>query len=158
MEEDWDFSSLISTWVHGMQENIVSHPVIVDLVPYSEFVEFTCKLRPFFLKEFAKVKKYYFPGCHGKALYIGTIMHSLDHCCMDWNIEDPLWLDVDHPKYGKMAQLGRVVKVGFVSDVPGILVHKRYKGSGHPFYEKIYAKAATINITLAHHMDSCIVK
>jgi hypothetical protein len=90
--------------------------------------------------------------------YVGTIMHSLDHCRMDWNIEDPLWLDVDHPEYGKMAQLGRVVKVGFVSDIPGLLIQRRYKGSGHPFYEKIYAKAATINLLLADCMDTCVVK
>jgi hypothetical protein len=90
--------------------------------------------------------------------YVGSIMHSLDHCRMDWNIEDALWLDVDHPEYGKMAQLGRVVKVGFVSDLPGLLFHRRYKGSGHPFYEKIYKKAATINVNLADCMDTCIVK
>jgi hypothetical protein len=90
--------------------------------------------------------------------YVGTIMHSLDHCLLDWNIEDPLWLDDNHPEYGKMAQLGRIVKVGFTSDLPGLLIHRRYKGSGHPFYEKIYAKAATINVQLADCMDTCIVK
>ena len=158
MDKDWNFQSLIDTWVHGLQENIVSHSNVSELAPHSEFVDFTCKLRPFFLKEFSKVKSYFFPGCHGEAMYIGTIMHSLDHCRMDWNIEDALWLDVDHLEYGKMAQLGRVVKVGFVSDIPGLLVHRRYKGSGHPFYEKIYEKAATINVGLADCMDTCIVK
>ena len=57
-----------------------------------------------------------------------------------------------------MAQLGRVIKVGFVSDVPGLLIHRRYKGSGHPFYDKIYEKAATVNLKLAYHMDTCIVQ
>lgn len=158
VDADWDPQSWIDTVVHGIKENIVSHPNVSDLAPYSEFVDFTCKLRPFFLKEFAKSKAYYFPGCHGEAMYIGTIMHSLDHTRMDWNIEDPLWLDADHPRFGKMAQVGRVVKVGFVSDIPGLLIHKRYKGSGHPFYDKIYEKAATINQGLADVMDTCIVK
>ena len=158
MDKDWDWQTLTNTWVHSLQDNVVAHGPISELAPYSEFVDFTCKLRPFFLQEFGRVKKYYFPGCHGEALYIGSIMHSLDHCRMDWNIEDPLWLDVDHPEYGKMAQLGRVVKVGFVSDIPGLLIHRRYKGSGHPFYDKIYEKAATINLKLADHMDTCIVK
>ncbi len=85
-------------------------------------------------------------------------MHSLDHCRMDWNIEDPLWLDNDHPEYGRMAEIGRIVKVGFVSDLPGLLFHKRFKGSGHPFYDAIYKKAATINVKLADCMDTCIVK
>jgi hypothetical protein len=77
---------------------------------------------------------------------------------MDWNIGDPLWLDVDHPEFGRMAEIGRVVKIGFVSDLPGLLFHRRYKGSNHPFYESIYKKAATINVGLADLMDTCIVK
>ena len=85
-------------------------------------------------------------------------MHSLDHTRMDWNIEDPHWLDVDHPEFGKMAEIGRIVKVGFVSDLPGLMIHRRYKGSGHPFYERIYKKAAKINVKLADLMDTCIVK
>jgi len=77
---------------------------------------------------------------------------------MDWNIGDPLWLDVDHPEFGRMAEIGRVVKIGFVRDLPGLLFHRRYKGSNHPFYESIYKKAATINVGLADLMDTCIVK
>ena len=68
MEKDWNSQSLIDTWVHGMQDNIVSHSAISELAPYSEFIDFTCKLRPFFMKEFSKVKKHYFPGCHGEAM------------------------------------------------------------------------------------------
>ena len=97
-------------------------------------------------------------GCHGEALFVGTITHSLDHTRMDWNFEDPLWLDTSHPLYGKMVELGRIVKVGFVGDLPGLLFHKRYKGSKHPFYEKIYKEAAKLNQTLADNMDTCIVK
>ena len=77
---------------------------------------------------------------------------------MDWNLEDPLWLDVTHPEYGKMAELGRIVKVGFVGDLPGLLFHKRYKESKHPFYEKVYAEAVKLNPKLADCMDTCIVK
>ena len=156
--KDWDPESWISSIVHGISENVFCHPIINEMAPYSEFVDFHCKLRPYFLKEFAKSKQYYFPGYHGEAMYIGTIMHSLDHCRMDWNIEDPLWLDVDHPRFGKMAEIGRIVKVGFVSDLPGLLFHRRYKDSGHPFYDAIYEKAATINVKLADQMDTCIVK
>ena len=36
---------------------------------------------------------------------------------MDWNLEDLLWLDVDDPNFGFMAQIGRIVKDGFVKDV-----------------------------------------
>jgi len=36
-------------------------------------------------------------------------MHSLDHCSMEWNMVDPLWFDVDHPEFGRMAEMGRTV-------------------------------------------------
>ena len=90
--------------------------------------------------------------------YLGTILHSLDHTMMDNNLEDPLWLDSQDSKFTLMAQLGQIVKVGFVKDVPGIYFHKRFKGSGHPFYEAVYEKAAKINQELADKMDTCIIK
>lgn len=99
-----------------------------------------------------------FPGVDGEALFIGTVLHSLDHTTMDWNLEDPLWLDVDDPEYGHMARIGRIVKVGFVADVPGLLFHKRFKGCKHPFYSSVYEKAAKIDVKYADHMDTCIIK
>jgi hypothetical protein len=77
---------------------------------------------------------------------------------MEWNIEDLLWLDIDHPEFARMAEMWRMVRVGFVGNLPGLLFHRRYKGSNHPFYESIYKKAATINVGLADLMDTCIVK
>ena len=29
---------------------------------------------------------------------MGTVLHSLDHTLMGWHCEDPLWLDIDHPR------------------------------------------------------------
>lgn len=78
---------------------------------------------------------------------------------MDWNLKDPLWLDVDDPRFGKMAEVGRVVKVGFVSDVPGLYFQNRFKGiSGHNSLCSVYCNAAKINKTFADNMDSCIIK
>ena len=73
-------------------------------------------------------------------------------------LEDPLWLDVDDPRFGKMAELGRIVRVGFVPEVPGYCFHRHFKGSGHPFYEAVYAKAVKINKKLADNMETCICR
>ena len=72
----------------------------------------------------------------------------------------PLWLDVDDPNFGRMAEIGRIVKVGFVEDVPFLYFHKRFKGSKHPFYDDaVYRKAARIDKKLvADNMDTCIIK
>ena len=71
---------------------------------------------------------------------------------------DPLWLDVDDEKFGLMAQMGRVVKVGFIKDLPLLMFHKRFKGAKHPFYAGFYDKAARIDKKYADMMDTCIVK
>ena len=97
-------------------------------------------------------------------MFVCTILHSLDldHSLMDWNLKDPLWLDVDNPRFGKMAEVGRVVNDGFVSDVPALyfLKRKRYKGRGHPFYEAVYrrqprsTRSLLITLTLAS-LNNC---
>ena len=174
---------LVQAFNHGIKANVWQHSQIVELVKYSEFVNFVVQVRAIFTAEFQKHKDL-FPGTDGEAseskwvynlfethirslsnnsllllsVFVGTVLHSLDHCLMDWNLKDPLWLDVDDPRFGKMAEVGRVVKVGFVSDVPGLYFHKRFKGSGHPFYEAVYKKAAKINKKLADNMDTCIIK
>ena len=148
---------LVQSFNHGIKNNVWQHSQIVDLVKYSEFVNFVVQVRSIFLAEFSKHKSL-FPGADGEAMFVGTVLHLLDHTLMDWNMKDPLWLDVDDPRFGKMAEVGRIVKVGFVSDVPGLYFHKRFKDSGHPFYESVYHKAAKINKKLADNMDTCIIK
>eukprot|EP00558_Chaetoceros_sp_UNC1202_P003828 CAMPEP_0197238454 /NCGR_PEP_ID=MMETSP1429-20130617/4929_1 /TAXON_ID=49237 /ORGANISM="Chaetoceros sp., Strain UNC1202" /LENGTH=551 /DNA_ID=CAMNT_0042697609 /DNA_START=33 /DNA_END=1689 /DNA_ORIENTATION=+ len=148
----WDPKSLTKTFVHGAIDNIWQHSQIKEMQPYSDLVTFIVKVRAIFHSEFKKYKDL-FPNVHCEALFVGTVLHSLDHALMDWNMEDPLWLDVDDPKFGKMAELGRIVKVGFVGDIPGFYFHHRFQGSGHPFYESVYAKASKINKRFADNMD-----
>jgi len=152
----WDPNAWIACVTKGVKDNIWQHAQIIDLVPYSRFVKFTVKVRAIFFNEFQKHKES-FPGVHGEAMFVGTILHSLDHTLMDWNMEDPLWLNVDDPRFGRMAEIGRIVKMGFVQDIPGLYFHKRYKGSGDPFYEAVYKRAAKIGKELADHMDTIII-
>mmetsp|Transcript_24585 Transcript_24585/g.56282 ORF Transcript_24585/g.56282 Transcript_24585/m.56282 type:complete len:489 (-) Transcript_24585:199-1665(-) len=154
---DWDPDSLMKTFDHGVKYPIWHHPEIYHLSKYSRLVNFIILVRSVFMEEFHKHGKC-FPGVHGEALFVGSILHSLDHTTMDWNLEDPLWLDVDCPLTGKMAELGRIVKVGFVADVPGLYFHKRFKDAGHPFYDAVYKKAAKIDKKYADNMDTCIIK
>jgi len=157
MSPDWKPKSLTDCFTHGIHDNIWAHPNIQELIPHSRLVKFICTLRPVFLSQFQKYRDE-FPGIDGEALFVGTVLHSLDHTCMEWNLEDALWLDVDCPKFGKMAELGRIVRVGFVQDVPGLSFNKRFKGSKHPFYKSVYEKAAKIDKKYADYMDTCIIK
>ncbi len=62
LSKEWKQESWIDTVNLGLDESFFAHPQIRELVPYSEFVDFHVKLRPIFMKEFAKVKGKYFPG------------------------------------------------------------------------------------------------
>jgi len=148
---------LISSFNHGIEENVWQHGHIDQLIKHSRLIKFVVKVRAIFLAEFQKHKSI-FPGVDGEAMFVGTVLHSLDHTFMDWNMKDALWLDTSDCRFGKMAEMGQVVKCGFVSDVDGLLFHKRFKDSGHPFYDAVYKKAAKIDKELADHMDTCIIK
>ena len=68
----------------------------------SRLVRFIVLVRVNVMKNFAKYKDC-FPGIDAEALFAGTVLHSLDHTMMDWNLKDALLLDVDHERFWKMA-------------------------------------------------------
>jgi len=149
---------LIKCFNRGIKSNVWQHENIQQLANYSRFIKFVTKVRAIFIYEFS-LHKESFPGVNGEAMFVGTILHSLDHTMMDWNLKDALYLDTsENNRFRKMAEIGQVVKVGFVSDVDGLYFHKRFKNSGHPFYDAVYKKAAKIDKLLADRMDTCIVK
>merc|ERR1712032_793681 len=76
------------------------------------------------------------------------------------NLPDALYLDTDRcdPRFRKMAELGRVVRVGFVDDLPCLMFNKNYHNSPDKFYQRVYQGAAKLNKRLADHMDCCIIK
>lgn len=104
LSKDWNEETLIDCFKHGVRENIWAHPNITDLSKHSRFVRFIVKTRAVFITEFAKYKDL-FPGVDGEAMFVGTVLHSLDHYFMDCNLEDPLWLNVDHPRFGMVSIL-----------------------------------------------------
>ena len=123
-------------------------------------IDFILKVRSRFLRLFPKYQDTFPPGVDAESLLASTIIHSLDHTLMEWNLEDPLWLDYNRisPDFHAMAELGRFVRVGFVEDLPGIVFAKRYKDSKEPFHQAIYNHARKISVELADHMDTCIIK
>ena len=67
-------------------------------------------------------------------------------------------MDKEDPEFGCMAELSRLVRVGFVEDLPAISFAHRYKDISHPFYQKVYKAAHHLNPVLADVMDACIIK
>jgi hypothetical protein len=151
------YSNVMKASSSSAASGVPFHGDIRKLCEHSELVDFLTKVRRKFLVEF---RRYHadFEGADGEGMFVGTICHSLDHCMMDENLEDPLWLDVDDPEYGAMAELMRHVRVGFVPDLPGLLFNQRYKHLSHPLYQNVYNYAAFVNPWFADRMDAAIVK
>ena len=81
------------------------------------------------LKDFKLFSQYTndFNGIDGHALFIGTVIHSLDHYLNEKHSE-PLMFDVHCEKYGKMNEVLRFVRSSFVEKPPGLLFRHMYKG------------------------------
>jgi len=155
----YDFSHIDQVFRAGTESGLGRHPHLHEIANDSSVVRFVHKLRGKFLEIFAKHKKD-FPGVDGEALFIGTVLHSLDHTLMAWNMKDVLWLDVDDPdpELSIMAEVGRFVRAGFVDDLPGLTFNQRFKDGPHQFYRDVYEAAAKLSVKLADVMDVCIIK
>ena len=142
---------------HGLKEGTVQHSKLRKFLQHSQIVNFVMKVRNGFMNTFRKYRDE-LHGIDGEAMFIGTILHSLDHTLLEWNLEDALWLDTESREYGAMAEICRFARVGFVPDIPALLFSTRYKDAPHPFYQEVYKHASRVDQRLADHMDACIVK
>ena len=143
----------------GMTSGVPNHAGVQEIAMYSELASFLIPVRKYFHNVFTQHTDD-FPGIDAEALFIGTVVHSLDHTVASWNLPDPLWLDKEgcEPRFRVMAEIGRLVRAGFVDDIPFLLFRKNFSNSPDKFYQRVYAHAARINKRLADHMDCCIIK
>mmetsp|Transcript_73354 Transcript_73354/g.237257 ORF Transcript_73354/g.237257 Transcript_73354/m.237257 type:complete len:195 (-) Transcript_73354:119-703(-) len=153
-----NWQGISAVFAHSENQGIPEHTAIYQLQQHSEVVDFVVRVRNHFLNSFAACKKDIFPGVDGEALFAGTVLHSLDHTLMEWNLEDALWLDVESERFGVMAELGRFVRAGFVEDLPLLMLRRHCHDSPIKFFKEVYRFARAINPKLADHMDTCIIK
>ena len=159
--KEWNSEAISTIQNHGLSNmSWFNNPHLEDLYQYSDFVNFTEKLRPIFLEVFDGAKRIHFPGCNGDALFMATVFHSLEHTSGHWVFGDKslFCFDTTHPRFGAGAQMGLLLEECFNQDLPFLTFHKRFKGSKHPFYECIYEEAVKLNKKLADEMDTCIIK
>ena len=150
--------------MHHLRLGVPDHKKVRQLMPYSYFVRFIVKTRNFFMNEFTKYR-HEFNGINGECLFLGTVLHSLDHTQISWIARDPIWFSTlgrlgegATARFGLMAEMVALTKCAFNDDLPGLLFEKRFKNVAHPFYRAVYAHAATVDRRLADNMDCCIIK
>ena len=98
LSKEWEGNTITKGFQHGIDSNVRSHANVRELFNHSELVRFVILTRSAFLEEFAKHKNQ-FPGCDGEALYVGTVLHSLEHLMYERILEDPFWFDVNAKRY-----------------------------------------------------------
>jgi len=154
----FDFRSINDILEHGIHSGVQAHGDVREILQYSPVAKFVVALRNYFLEDFGKCKADHFPGVNGEALFIGTVLHSLDHGLGELTLADPLWLDVESRMFGCMAEIGRIVRACFVADIPTVGVRKFFRDAVNPFYRRVYQHAWRLNPALADLLQTCIVK
>ena len=152
------WSNLTPVWEETINEEIPHFKRgLKEIKRFSKTCRFLLRLRKPFFAEFQKHKTS-FPFIDKDSLFLGTVMHSIDHCNASWNIEDHNWFDVSDERFGNLAELCQFVLLGAVDDVPLVVWPKHFHNCAHPFYKKVFEIAHEIDPKLALHMDTAIIK
>ena len=109
-----DYTVIGTTVALGLSDGIPPHHNIRELIPHSKLVKFIVSMRNVFLNEFAQEKEQqedWLMGIDGEAMFVGTIVHSLEHQMYNDLILDYLWLDHNHKDFGFMAEFGQMTAV-----------------------------------------------
>ena len=99
LSKEWEGETWGQIVLHGVNGGVSSHSLIRELAKHSQLVSFVTLTRSIFLNEFARQKRL-FPGCDGEAMFVGTVLHSLEHLMYERILEDPLWVDVNCKRQG----------------------------------------------------------
>ena len=153
----FDFSKTLDCFRLGLEEGIQPHGDIRKLMPHSSLVDFVVKIRNAFLNMFNSHKRD-FATIDGEALFAGTVLHSLDHEMYVTNLRDVLWLDDCHPEFGFMAEVVQVTGAAFTADLPLLPFNCKFHQATHPFYQKVYEHARSIDPWFADRLDTCIIR
>jgi len=132
---------------HGHNLRLIANEV--------EFVDFIFKVRKFFLEEFLKYRDD-FPGIDSEAMFISTVLHSVDHC------QAPRLIGINDFRgsndFQPTRELSTVILNCFTDEYPFTLFDCRFTHAPHPFYKSVYKFAASLNTELADSLECGIAK
>merc|ERR1719499_1373248 len=151
-----DFGKTVQS---GLDTPIVNHGNIRQLAKYSVWVHFITQLRSRFLEEFeAACHSGDFGMVDGEALFVGTVIHSLDHLELEKCVDEATWFTCNTKEFEPMQWCCRVVRAGFVDDIPAISFSFSFKDAPEGFYSKVYRHARQIDRFYADNIYCCIIK
>jgi len=144
---------------HGLEEGLqdVTY-AFKNLYEHSEVLKFADQTRDHFRSRMDDYRGKDIPeDIDAEALFVSTVLHSVEHWALDRAIEDALWFDVTSSDFGIMAEYCRVSRACLMNELP-LLSWKRFKTTKSPFYQDMYTFAREANHVLAECLDTCIAR
>lgn len=133
------------------------HRNIHELQKYSPYIDFVMKVRSVFMKQFAKHRAD-FVGVDKEGLFIGTVLHSLDHC-QGLSLCTYSDLTCTNPEMRANLELMRSVQEAFLDrHYHKIMYEVRFKDAPHPLFLSTYKFAAGINAKWADNLECTVAR
>jgi len=140
-----------------LNHNVPEHASKMHEMLHIPYVQFVTDVRKYFMKQF-DLYLGDFEGIDAEALFVGTVLHSIDHRVVAKNFSR-LLLTAEHavePKFAADVEWG-LYTCNLATDAPlGRPYENRFSHAAHPFFRKVFAFANEINPELASYMEACI--
>ena len=141
-----------------VEQNPPTHKHIRQLEAHSELVHFVVRVRGFFLMQFEKHRAD-FPGVDGESLFLGTVLHSVDHAqaAHHFDAADMSWED---PSFIGSYEMATLVRSGFVGELKlaQLFFDMRFRAAHHALFLDTYQFARRINARMADGMECAIIR
>lgn len=138
-----------------VNHNFPNHAHLSAGIEHSEYLRFIFMVRARFLSEFGKYAANDFAGIDAEALFIGTVIHSIDHRQAVHCINVSNFTPADE-RFAADHEWAKVTFNCFTDRPPGRLFDCRFAHAQHPFFRNIYKYASSINPRLASYLEACI--
>jgi hypothetical protein len=140
-----------------LNHNVPEHSSKMHEMTHLPYVNFVMEVRKSFMKTFEGYKAD-FADIDPEALFVGTVLHSIDHRVVAKNMSRVL-LAAEHAVENKFAadvEWG-LYTCNLATDAPlGRPYENRFSHAHHPFFRKVFAFANKIDPELAGFMEACI--
>lgn len=131
-----------------------SHHLLRSLQKHFPFVAFMVKVRHYFLSQFKKYQSD-FDFIDGEALFLGTVMHSIDHRQATHYIKIK-HLQSDDPAFDADHEFAMFTLNCMTDKPPGRLFEARFSHAPHKLFRDTYEFAVQLDRRLAGYMEACI--
>lgn len=140
-----------------MNHNVPNHAHLREFRNVSQYSSFILDVHRHFLLKFEEYAQD-FPGIDGEALFVGTVLHAIDHCQAAKIMGQPLLEMGGEPQYAADHEWAVFTVHTVVDRPPGRPFECRMSHAPHPLFKETYKYGAKRDKELAGYMECCIAE